>query len=79
MPKRPMTEAQAAKWNERVLAERRSQSQQGRRRQDPVPEPYDQNRGRCANRGPGRRYFTPGTERNEFVRHQYDPLRALDD
>jgi hypothetical protein len=78
MPKRPMTEAQAAKWNERVLAERRSQSQQGRRRQDPGPEPYDQF-WTLRKSWTGEEYFTPGTERNEFVRHQYDPLRALDD
>ena len=33
--------------------------------------------GPCAGVGPGEEYFVPGTARNEYVRHQYNPLDAL--
>lgn len=72
------TEAAIAEWNERVRSEARAEAQQHRRRADPGPEPRDQywTLGRSWS---GEEYFVPGTERNEYVTHQYNPLDALDD
>jgi hypothetical protein len=78
MPKRPMTEAQAATWNERVLAERLAEAQAKRRRQDPGPSPSDQYWTLCR-AWTGEEYFVEGTERNEYVTSQYNPTDALKD
>ena len=79
MTDRRITEAQAAAWNERVLAERRAQSQQWRRPQDPGPSPADQHwhERQCWD---GIARYCPGSgPSNDWVRHQYNPLDALDD
>jgi hypothetical protein len=76
MPKRPMTVAQMIAHNEHALAARRAEAQATRRRQDPGPSPRDQ--WWTLRRGwTGQEYFVPGTERNEWVTSQYDPLDAL--
>jgi hypothetical protein len=76
MPKR-MTEAEMIAHNERALAARRADAPP-RRRQDPGPEPRYPH-WTLRRSWTGEEYFVPGTERNEYVTHQYNPLDALDD
>ena len=60
-PGRPMTEAEAARHNQRVLAERRAEAQANRRRPDPGPEDRDQHW--VERRGwDGVTRFAPGSE-----------------
>jgi hypothetical protein len=75
-PGRPMTEAEAARHNQRVLAERRAEAQANRRRQDPGPEDRDQHW--VERRGwDGVTRFAPGSERNEYVVSDYDIFAVL--
>jgi hypothetical protein len=77
MPRR-MSEAQMIEHNERALAARRAEAQATRRPQDPGPSPRDQY-WTLRRSWTGEEYFVEGTERNEYVIHQYNPLDALDD
>ena len=49
-----------------------------RRRQDPGPSPTDQH-WTLRRSWTGEEYFVEGTERNEYVTHQYNPTDALRD
>jgi hypothetical protein len=71
------TEAEIIAHNERALAACRADAPP-RRRQDPGPSPADQH-WTVRRSWSGEEYFVPGTERNEYVIHQYNPLEASDD
>ena len=72
------TEAEIIAHNERALAARRADAPP-RRRQDPGPSPADQwwVESRCWDGVT--RYVPRSGPSNDWVRHQYNPLDALDD
>jgi hypothetical protein len=74
---RRMTEAEAVAHNERALAARRAEAT--RRRQDPGPEPRDQDWHEAQLWDGSTRYVPGSGPSNDWVRHIYNPLDALKD